>query len=145
MLLDDLVGVIETLQRRIADHGASLRENETRTRMAPVDLLLAALGWDVADPAVAPPEYSASGGRADYALLKPDGSPIAMVEAKSWAIPRIAPIADASKVKVAGGANGLWSLSAFSSKLAIWLARDSSRLTALRIPAPPILRSRRTC
>ena len=33
-MLDDPVGVIETLQQRIRDHGATLRENETRTRMA---------------------------------------------------------------------------------------------------------------
>ena len=39
-MLDDLVDVIETLQRRINDHGPSLRENETRTRMALIDPLL---------------------------------------------------------------------------------------------------------
>ena len=46
MLLDDLVGVIETLKERIATHGATLREYETRTRMALIDPLLQALGWD---------------------------------------------------------------------------------------------------
>ena len=49
MPLDDLVHVIETLQQRIKDHGDSLRQNETRTRMALIDPLLQALGWDVAD------------------------------------------------------------------------------------------------
>ena len=50
MPLDDLVKVIETLQQRIRDHGDSLRQNEIRTRVALIDPLLTALGWDVADP-----------------------------------------------------------------------------------------------
>ena len=81
-MLDDLVSVIETLQRRIRDHGASLRENETRTRMALIDPLLTALGWDVSDPAAVTPEYNVSGRWADYALLRPDGQPAATIEAK---------------------------------------------------------------
>ncbi len=81
-MLDDLVGVIETLQQRIREHGATLRENETRTRMALVDPLLTALGWDVSDPAVVTPEYSVGGGRADYALNGREAIPAAIVEAK---------------------------------------------------------------
>ena len=81
-MLDDLIGVIETIQGRIQQHGQSLRENETRTRMALIDPLLMALGWDVADPGLVMPEYSVSGNRADYALLKPNGHPAATVEAK---------------------------------------------------------------
>ena len=81
-MLDDLVSVIETLQKRIRDHGATLRENETRTRMALIDPLLTALGWDVSDPALVTPEYSVSGRWADYALLRPDGQPAATIEAK---------------------------------------------------------------
>ena len=82
MLLDDLVGVIELLKERIATHGASLRENETRTRMALIDPLLQALGWDVSDPTMVTPEYSVGASRADYALLTPTGNPSALVEAK---------------------------------------------------------------
>lgn len=82
MPLDDLVSVIETLQQRIRDHGASLRENETRTRMALIDPLLTVLGWDVANPVVASPEYNAGNGRADYALLGGGGRPAALIEAK---------------------------------------------------------------
>ncbi len=81
-MLDDLVGVIETLQQRIREHGPTLRENETRTRMALIDPLLAALGWDVSDPSVVTPEYNVSGRWADYALLRPDGQPAATIEAK---------------------------------------------------------------
>lgn len=82
MPLDDLVSVIETLQQRIRDHGPVLRENETRTRMALIDPLLTALGWDVSDPAAVTPEYSVSGRWADYALLRSDGQPAATIEAK---------------------------------------------------------------
>ena len=82
MLLDDLVRVIETLKERIAAHGASLRENETRTRMALIDPLLQALGWDVSDPAMVTPEYSVGASRADYGLLTSTGTPSALVEAK---------------------------------------------------------------
>lgn len=82
MPLDDSVGVIRTLQRRICAHGPALRENETRTRMALCDPLLCVLGWDVSDPGLVMPEYNVSGRRADYALLGPDGQPVATVEAK---------------------------------------------------------------
>lgn len=81
MPLDDLVSVIEMLQQRIRDHGTTLRENETRTRMALIDPLLTALGWDVSDPAAVTPEYSAGDGRADYALLN-EGRPAVLIEAK---------------------------------------------------------------
>ena len=72
--LDDLVGCIELLQERIRTYEATLRENETRTRMALIDPLLKALGWNPADPGMVTPEYKVSGGWADYALLRPDGT-----------------------------------------------------------------------
>ena len=82
MALDELVGCIELLQERIRSHGDALRENETRTRMALIDPLLRALGWDVSDPKVVAPEYKVGGGLADYALLRADGRPAATLEAK---------------------------------------------------------------
>ena len=87
MLLDDLVKVIETLKERIATHGATLRENETRTRMALIDPLLQVLGWDTSEPAVVLPEYDVSGRKADYALLDGGGRPSATVEAKKLGEP----------------------------------------------------------
>ena len=82
MVLDDLVARIELLRARIRSHNATLRENETRTRMALIDPLMHALGWDISDPGVVAPEYKVSGGWADYALLRLDGQPAATVEAK---------------------------------------------------------------
>lgn len=86
MLLDDLVGVIEVLKERIATHGATLRENETRTRTALINPLLIALGWDVSDPALVTPEYrvgvSGNSPRADYALLDQHRNLVAAIEAK---------------------------------------------------------------
>ena len=82
MLLEPLFSIIETIKTRIASHGPTLRENETRTRMALIDPVLQALGWDVSDPEMVTPEYSVGNGRADYALLTSTGTPSALVEAK---------------------------------------------------------------
>ena len=82
MPLDDLVRVIETLQQRIRDHGDSLRQNEIRTRVALIDPLLTALGWDVSDPGLVTAEYDVNGKRADYALLDGQGNPVVFLEAK---------------------------------------------------------------
>ena len=82
MLLSELVECVQLLQERIRSHRDALRENETRTRMALIDPLLRALGWDVFDPEVVKPEYKVEGGWADYALLRADGRPAATVEAK---------------------------------------------------------------
>ena len=80
-MLDDLVGVIETLKARIQNHGPDLQANEIRTRMALIDPLLQALGWDTADPSLVTPEYNVSGRWADYALLS-GSKPAAIIEAK---------------------------------------------------------------
>ena len=81
-MLEDLVQVIETIQGRIHEHGPSLRENETRTRMALINPLLTVLGWDVSDPSVVTPEYRVDVGWADYALAGPGDQPAAVIEAK---------------------------------------------------------------
>ena len=81
-MLDDLVAVIETLKDRIQRHRDVLQANETRTRMALIDPLLTALGWDVADPGLVTPEYDVEGKRADYALLNSQGAPVVFLEAK---------------------------------------------------------------
>ena len=85
MPFEDLVHVIETLKGRIEGHRQSLQSNETRTRMALIDPLLRALGWDTEDPALVLPEYESGGGkpgeRADYALMGA-GKPTAVIEAK---------------------------------------------------------------
>ena len=81
MPFEDLVQVIETLRGRIKAHRQVLESNETRTRIALIDPLLRALGWDTEDPALVLPEYESS-GRADYALLGSTGKPSAVIEAK---------------------------------------------------------------
>ncbi len=81
-MLDDLVGVIETLKTRIQDHRADLQASETRTRMALIDPLLTVLGWDASDPRLVTPEYDVNGKRADYALLNGHGAPVVFLEAK---------------------------------------------------------------
>ena len=117
MLLDDLVGVIETLKERIATHGPSLRASETRTRMALIDPLLQALGWDTSDPAIVTPEYDVSGRKADYALLGSGVIPSATVEAKKLGEPlsphrmQMLNYSNASGVEYAGLTDGdVWEL-----------------------------------
>ena len=82
MLLEPLVSTIETIKGRIAAHGQTLRQNETRTRAALIDPLLQALGWDTTNPALVTPEYRVDVGWADYALLRVGTQPVAVIEAK---------------------------------------------------------------
>ncbi len=82
MLLDDLVGAIETIKERIRTHKQNLQINETRTRMALIDPLLQALEWDPADPALVTPEYPSGSGPVDYALRGSGDKPAAFIEAK---------------------------------------------------------------
>ena len=81
-LLKPLLDAIEAVKGRITEHGTSLRENETRTRVALIDPILRALGWDVSDPKLVAPEFTVGAGRADYALLGANGAALVAVEAK---------------------------------------------------------------
>lgn len=81
-MLNELMDCLENLRERITIHSATLRENETRTRLQLVDPLLLSLGWDVSNPELVIPEYAISGKWADYALLQPDGKAAAVIEAK---------------------------------------------------------------
>ena len=81
-MLDELVDCIDELKDRIIKYRNSLNENETRTRTQLIDPLLRVLGWDVSDPQYVIPEFKVSDGWADYALLRDNGKPAAMVEAK---------------------------------------------------------------
>ena len=81
-MLDELVTAIQTVQDRIREHGNSLSQNEYRTRLALIDPLLTALGWDVSDPKSVTLEHHVGSGRADYALLDKGGDPRTFIEAK---------------------------------------------------------------
>ena len=85
-MLDDLVSVIETLQKRIQEHGDFLRneggQREARTRTTLINPLLQALGWDPADPGLVALEYRAGVGWADYALKGPGNRSAVVIEAK---------------------------------------------------------------
>lgn len=87
MPLDKFVTFIETLRRRINDHGPTLEVSETRTRVALIDPLLQALGWDTTDPSIVMTEYDVNGRKADYALLGQNSLPTAIVEAKKLGEP----------------------------------------------------------
>ena len=81
MVLDSLLELVETLQARIGEHGASLRQNEMRTRYALIDPLLQQLGWDTTDPSEVMIEDGSGDGRADYLLLD-NSQPVMIIEAK---------------------------------------------------------------
>lgn len=83
MPLENLVSTIETLKERINTHYSDLAASEARTRAALIDPVLTALGWDTSDPGLVMVEQRLRGGKADYALLKPNGNPISIVEAKA--------------------------------------------------------------
>ena len=87
MGLDDLAGCIELLKERMQSYRTDLEENEIRTRVALIDPLLRALGWDVSDPGMVMPEYKIDNKPADYALFQPNGRPAATLEAKKLGEP----------------------------------------------------------
>ncbi len=83
MPLGDLLVLIETLRERASRHtGRSSARARRRHRYALIDPLLRELDWDTSAPAVVVPEYAASGGRADYALINDQGRSQVMLEAK---------------------------------------------------------------
>lgn len=90
-MLTDLVQTIETLQQRIVAHRSHIGDYESRTRVALIDPMLRALGWDVSDPGLVHIEPRTANGWADYALLGGDERPVVFVEAKKLA-DRDAPI-----------------------------------------------------
>ena len=81
MPIQDLLELVETLRKRIDEHGAALRSSEALTRNALIDPWLRALNWNPDDPALVVPEYRSGKGRADYALMRA-GSPLIMLEVK---------------------------------------------------------------
>lgn len=81
-MLEGLVETIEILQERIRSHGAKIGKNEIWTRVALIDPLLDALGWDTADPSVVEIEPKVNEGWADYALLGQGGNRLMFIEAK---------------------------------------------------------------
>ena len=80
-LIEPVASEIENLSDRIARNRSAVSANETATRNYLIEPLLRTLGWDIADPDLVTPEYSAGQGRVDYALMHND-APIVLIEAK---------------------------------------------------------------
>lgn len=86
-MLTELIKTIESLRNRIRDHrpyfdGALA---EVKTRVSLIDPLLLALGWDVGDPGSVKVEVTVKDGRPDYLLLRGNGEPLLILEAKKLA------------------------------------------------------------
>ena len=87
-MLDDLIQTIDTLKERIRKHKDYLGAYEVRTRVALIDPMLRALGWDVDDPGlvrIESVESEVDKSRVDYALLGSNGRPVIFIEAKNLA------------------------------------------------------------
>ena len=83
MVLESLLELVETLRKRIDEHGTALRQSEALTRATLIDPLLRELGWDTENPAMVIPEYRSAAGFADYALISDSSQPPALIiEAK---------------------------------------------------------------
>ena len=95
-MLEGLVETIEILQERIRNHGEKIGKNEFWTRVALIDPLLSALGWDPCDPARVEIEPKVHDGWADYALLGANGQRLLFIEAKRAGDPKPATLQTAS-------------------------------------------------
>ncbi len=98
-MLDDLVQTLENLQKRIKERKEYFASSESRTRIALIDPMLCALGWEVSDPGMVQTEVKMADGRADYSLLSGNGHPIMFVEAKKLA-DTVSPVSQGAKYAI---------------------------------------------
>ena len=78
MPLESLHSLVETLKKRIQDHGAELRKSTMLTRYALIDPLLRELNWDTTDPSQVMTRFYSG-----YMLMGSEGRPVMSVEEKS--------------------------------------------------------------
>ena len=147
-VLDDLVQTIEMLKARIKKHGDHISPYEKRTRVALIDPLLCALGWDVSDPDFVEIETRTANSWADYALLDSNRKPNVFVEAKKLA-DRDAPITQTvgyavsenithgANVRYCASTNGdvweVYDITAQRSVMKVSIAQDDSAACALKL------------
>ena len=147
-MLDDLVQTIEMLKARIKKHGDHLGPYEKRTRVALIDPLLCALGWDVSDPDFVEIETRTANSWADYALLDSNRKPNVFVEAKKLA-DRDAPITQTvgyavsenithgANVRYCASTNGdvweVYDITAQKSVMKVSITQDDSAACALKL------------
>lgn len=80
-LTEPIASEIVKLSNRIEQSRDAVSATETATRNYLIEPLLHSLGWDITDPDLVRPEYSAGQGRVDYALMR-EGTSILLIEAK---------------------------------------------------------------
>lgn len=80
------IQTIQQVRQRIQTQGASYRQSEQQTRLALIDPILDALGWELWNPEHATLDQTQAGGRPDYTLLK-NGKKQLFVEAKKLGVP----------------------------------------------------------
>jgi hypothetical protein len=85
--IDELARRVVVLAERLRRYQDVFRRNEAAVRASLVEPFLRIWGWDTEDPAQVMPEFSTQSGRPDYALLGPDGRPVAFVGVKTLGKP----------------------------------------------------------
>jgi hypothetical protein len=85
--IDELAKRVDVLAERLRRYQDVFRRNEATVRASLVEPFLRIWGWDTEDPAQVMPEFSTQSGRPDYALLGPDGRPVAFVGVKTLGKP----------------------------------------------------------
>ena len=136
------------LKARIKKHGDHVGPYEKRTRVALIDSLLCALGWDVSDPDLVEIETRTANSWADYALLDSNRKPNVFVEAKKLA-DKDAPITQTvgyavsenithgANVRYCASTNGdvweVYDITAQKSVMKVSITQDDSAACALKL------------
>ena len=82
MLLEGLSNLVEKLRDRIDNHGNTLSRSEAQTRQELIDPLLRELGWDTGNRDLVIFEYKTDDRESPDYVLRSNGQPVMMVEAK---------------------------------------------------------------
>jgi hypothetical protein len=80
--MQQLIQVLQEIQKRCGTHWGMLNGNEMLTRYCLIDPVLRALGWDTEDPDMVVPEFQTVSGCLDY-VLRWKNKPYIAIEAKA--------------------------------------------------------------
>jgi len=81
--ISNFIKVLEQVKEKAQKNRIKLSKSEATTRIALIDPVLTALGWDLSNPDMVEFEHSLSDTRIDYALYNENNEVKAIIEAKS--------------------------------------------------------------
>jgi hypothetical protein len=85
--IDELARRVDVLAERLRRHQDVFKKSEAAVRASLVEPFLRIWGWYTEDPGQVRPEFSTQSGKPDYALLGPEGRPVAFVGVKTLGKP----------------------------------------------------------